>query len=346
MNVPIIRSISLKKYSQVAQGLGMDPLRMLSEMNLDQICLASGEMRVPEASFADLLEASASLSSQAPLGLLMGADWRLSDFGCISLALQHQASLANALQTMRDYQHLLSSTVVLDILPQGRLAFIQLNLATEREVPGRHPVELGIAVLLSLCRHQLGPTWSPSSVHFTHSAPASVRRHQALFACDVVFDSDFDGIALPLHDLHKAHAGHDEAMEQHARMLLSALAPEAAAVGIEQQVQRTIQSLLPHGHHNIAQVARMLGQTTRSLQRQLEAAGTNYQLTLNTVRMRAAVRALKNTRLPIGDAATLSGFSEVSFFSRWFARQFQQNPSSWREQHLPPALAGSRSSTR
>lgn len=340
MSIPIIRSISLKKYSQVAQGLGIDPLRMLSQVDLDQVCLTSGDMRVPEASFAGLLEASARQSSQAPLGLLIGADWRLSDFGSISLALQHQASLASALQTMKDYQHLLSSTVVLDTVQQGRLAFIQLSLATEREVPGRHPIELGIAVLLSLCRHQLGPAWTPSSVHFTHSAPATIRRHQALFGCDVVFDSDFDGIALPQDELHHMHANHDAAMEQHARLLLNSLAPEPSATSVEQQVQRTIQTLLPHGHHHIAQVAKMLGQTTRSLQRQLEVAGTNYQLTLNTVRMRAAVRALRNANLPIGDVAALSGFSEVSSFSRWFAKQFQQSPSHWREQNLPSPHAG------
>ncbi|GAB2483273.1 AraC family transcriptional regulator [Comamonas humi] len=339
MPIPIVRSISLKKYSQVAQGLGMDPLRMLSKMDLDQVCLSTGDLRIPEASFADLLEASAHESSHAPLGLLMGAEWRLSDFGCISLALQHQASLASALQTMKDYQHLLSSTIVLDTVQQGRLAFIQLNLATERDVPGRHPIELGIAVLLSLCRHQLGQAWSPSSVHFTHSAPPNLRRHQALFGCDVVFDSDFDGIVLAQDDLHGTQPHYDAAMEQHARFLLNSLAPESAAVSVEQQVHRAIQALLPHGHHNIAQVAKMLGQTTRSLQRQLEVAGTNYQLTLNTVRMRAAVRALRNANLPIGDVATLSGFSEISSFSRWFAKQFEQSPSHWRDQNLATPAA-------
>ena len=38
-------------------------------------------------------------------------------------------------------------------------------------------------------------------------------------------------------------------------------------------------------------------------------------------------------RFGITDAAALSGFSEASSFSRWFAQHFQQTPSYWRTQN-------------
>lgn len=330
--IPRVRSISLQKYSHVAKGLGLDPAHMLSKVGLDQACLQSDDMRVPEATFAALLEVSATHFNDASLGLLMGADWRLSDFGPISLALQHQTSLAASLSTLKEYQHLLSSSVVVDTIHHGHLAIVQLNLDTERDAPGRHPTELGIAALQSLCRHQLGKTWRPSSIHFTHSAPASYLKHKAILGCDVVFNSDCDGIVLSQDDLQRLHAHHDPGMEQHARFFLNTLAPETNQASIEQQVQRTIQSLLPHGHHHIDQVAKALGLTTRSLQRQLEDENASYQRALNAVRARAATRALKNAQLSIGDVATLSGFAEVSSFSRWFAQHFQQTPSRWRAQ--------------
>lgn len=332
MTIPRVRSISLQKYSRVARGLGLDPAHMLSKVGLDHACLQSDDIRVPEASFANLLEVSATQFNNAALGLLMGADWRLSDFGPISLALQHQTSLAAALATLKEYQHLLSSTVVVDTISHGHLAIVQLNLDTERDAPGRHPTELGIAALQSLCRHQLGASWRPGSVHFTHSAPASNLKHQAILGCDVVFNSDFDGIVLSKDELQRARIGHDPAMEQHARFFLDTLTPEGNPTSIAQQVHRAIQSLLPHGKHHIDQVAQSIGLTTRSLQRQLEDEGTSYQRALGTVRARAATRALKNTQLSISDVATLSGFSEVSSFSRWFAQYFQQTPSRWRLQ--------------
>lgn len=333
--IPRVRNASIRKYSHVVRSMGRDPLRMLNKVGLDQLCLQADDIRVPEASFATLLEISATEFSDAPVGLLIGADWRLSDFGPISLALQHQASLASALRTMREYRHLLSSTVALEVVRHERLAIVQLNLDTGRDLPGRHPTELGLAALLSLCRHQLGRDWRPDSVHFTHAAPASLGRHQAVFRCNVVFNSDFDGIVLARDDLQRLNPDHDPAMERYARHFLAPQpSDEAAAVSLAQQVRSAIQSLLPHGYHQIGQVAKTLGHTTRSLQRQLEEEGTNYQTALNAVRAGTAVRSLKNGSLSIGDVAMLSGFSEVSSFSRWFFQHFQQTPSSWRAQNL------------
>ena len=197
---PRIRSISLNKYAQVAQEFGLDPLRMLRQAGLDHSCLNSPDLQVPETAFAQMLETSSAHAGNAALGLLMGAYWKLSDFGPISLLLQHQASLAALLQTLKDYPHLISSTITTEIVTQQRLSIIQLHLRTERDTPGRHPMELGIAALLSLCRHQLGRDWNPVSVHFTHSAPASSAQHRRVLGCETVFASHFDGIVLSNQD--------------------------------------------------------------------------------------------------------------------------------------------------
>lgn len=329
---PRIRSISLSKYTQVAQGLGVDPLHMLRRVGLDHSCLHSPDLLVPENAFAELLEVSSAQVGDAALGLLMGACWRLSDFGHISLALQHQASMQQLLQTLKEYQHLISSTVAMETVQQGSLAVVQLHLSTERDEPGRHPIELGITAVLSLCRHQLGKSWNPQSVHFSHAAPRSQLHHRRILGCEIVFNSDFDGIVITTEDLQRLHPGHDHAMEQHARFFLDTLQPQHSLPCVTQQVRTTLQSLLPHGRHNITHVSAALGLTTRSLQRQLEGSGTSFQETLDQVRSQAATRALRSRRLAISDAASLCGFSETSSFTRWFSKNFQQSPSQWRQQ--------------
>lgn len=332
---PRIRSISLNKYSKVAQELGIDPLSMLRQVGLDHSCLNSPDLLVPETAFAQLLDASSARTGNASLGLLMGSYWRLSDFGQISLLLQHQPSLATLVQTLKDYHHLISTTITTETVTQGRLSIIQLHLDTERETPGRHPMELGITALLSLCRHQLGKGWKPVGVHFSHAAPSSMALHRRVLGSEVVFASDFDGIVLSTEDLQLLDPEHDSGMEAHARHLMDLHAPGRSPKPIEQQVRSAIQSLLPHGRHGIAQVASALGCTSRSLQRQLENSRTSFQDTLDAVRSQAAVRALQNPQLSIGEAAALAGFAENSSFTRWFSKQFQQSPSSWRQQYLP-----------
>ena len=135
---------------------------MFRQVGLDHSCLNSHDLMVSESAFAQLLEASSAQTGDASLGLLMGACWRLSDFGPISLLLQHQANLSSMLQTLKEYNHLISSTVTTEVVTQGRYSIIQLHLDTERENPGRHPTELGITALLSMCRHQLGRDWNPA----------------------------------------------------------------------------------------------------------------------------------------------------------------------------------------
>lgn len=336
---PRIRSVSLSKYARVANELGIDPLRMFRQVGLDHSCLNSPDLLVPESAFAKLLESSSAQAGHASLGLLMGSYWRLSDFGPISLLLQHQESLSAMLKTLKDYNHLISSTVGTEVVTQGRYSIIQLHLDTERDNPGRHPMELGITALLSLCRHQLGKHWNPASVHFSHSSPQSTLSHRRVLGSEIVFSSDFDGIVVSNEDMTQLNLNHDSLMESHARSLMESHAPRPASKSLEQQVRSTLQSLLPHGRHSIAHVAGALGYTARSLQRHLETHNTSFQETLDVVRSQAAQRALQNPQLSISEAATLTGFAENSSFTRWFSKHFQQSPSRWRQQHLNRQLS-------
>lgn len=336
---PRIRSVSLSKYAKVANELGIDPLRMFRQVGLDHSCLNSPDLMVPEAVFAQLLETSSAQAGHASLGLLMGSQWRLSDFGPISLVLQHQASLSSMLRTFKDYDHMMSTTVGTEVVTQGRYSIIQLHLDTERETPGRHPTELGITALMSMCRYQLGKSWNPASIHFSHSSPSSTMSHRRVLGSEIVFDSDFDGIVVSNEDMEALNSNHDSLMESHARSLIESHAPRPAAKSLEQQVRSTLQSLLPHGRHSIAHVAASLGYTARSLQRHLETQNTSYQETLDAVRSQAALRALQNPQLSVSEAAAQAGFAENSSFTRWFSKHFQQSPSSWRLQNLNRRLS-------
>ena len=103
-----VRSVSLAKYSAIARELGIDPVSMLRHVGLDPSCLLTPDLRIPEVSLANLLDASSKTGDSRSLGLLMGESWRLSDFGVLSLLLQHQPTLRQALSEFKNYRHLLS----------------------------------------------------------------------------------------------------------------------------------------------------------------------------------------------------------------------------------------------
>lgn len=330
----LARSAALAKYSDIARGLGIDPVRMVSQVGLDRHCLQTPDLRIPEASLAQVLEASAKASQCATLGLLVGDTWRLSDFGVLGLLLQHQPTLRQALAQLRRNRHLLTDSVMVDVAEYPQVAVLQLSLVTERPHPGTQSLELAIGALLSLCRFQLGEHWKPRQLHFTHAAPASLATHHRVFGHALEFGSEFDGIVVGIEDLDRVNPASDPHMARYAQGFIDML-PRTGERSIAHDVRRCVHVLLPRGRSTIDQVSQSLGMSTRTLQRQLEQAGDNFQALVNEVRREQAMRYLEGRAHSITQITQMLGFAETSAFSRWFSQQFNVAPSRW----TPPAKA-------
>lgn len=325
----LVRSVTFAKYSTVARGLGIDPVRMVGHVGLDQSCLTLPDLRVPEQSLSEVLDASAKASSCPALGLLVGESWRLSDFGVLSLLLQHQPSLRHAIQEFKHYRHLLSDSVVLDVKEYPSVSVVQLLLVTDRSHPGRQRIELAVAALLSLCRFYLGAQWMPRAVHFTLPAPGSASEHWRVFGPHLEFGSELDGIVLDQGELDRPNPSSDANMARYARDYID-LQPRGHERNIAHDVRRAMYLLLPRGRNSIEQVGESLGLSTRTLQRQLEQAGTSFQSVVNDVRRLQAVRYLEADAHSVTQIANLLGFAETSTFSRWFSQQFGVPPTQWK----------------
>ena len=95
----LIRSALLVKFSEVSRTVGIDAERLIQHVGGDRACMFSPDLHVPEPWLARMLESSeqAGQGASASIGLLMAETWRMSDFGPISLLLQHQPTLRHAL---------------------------------------------------------------------------------------------------------------------------------------------------------------------------------------------------------------------------------------------------------
>ena len=333
----LVRSVTLTKFFEVARPLGIDPDRMMRHVGLDETCMSTPDSRVPEEALAAVMEKAATAGNGFPLGLLVGKSWRLSDFGALSLLLQHQASLRCSLQALRQYRHLLSDSVCIDVCEQDGLAMVQCVLVTGRGYAGRQPTELALGVLLSLCRFHLGSDWTPRTVHFAHPAPTQSQHHRRILGARLEFDAEFDGIVLGSQELDRPNRLADAAMAGYARELLDLL-PRAQERHLHDEVRRELHLLLPRGQASVERVAASLGVSVRSLQRQLELSGHTFQDLLDDVRARQSIHLLETGSYRVARISELTGFAETSAFSRWFSRQFGVPPSRWKA-HGPQALA-------
>lgn len=326
----LVRSASLTRYSEIARAAGLDPQRIVARAGLDQACLHTPDLRIPESRLAEVLEASARFTACHSLGLQVGESWRLSDFGPISLLLQHQPTLRHALAEIERYRHWLSDSVAILVTEYPNVAILHVTLQTGREQPGRQVVELTVAIVFCLARAILGAQWKPHGVHFSHAAPADLQIHRRLFGQCLEFNSEFDGLVIASRDLDRINPLADANLAGYARGFLD-LQPQAGGPSLSANVRRAIHQLLPHGRGSVEAVAQSLGISPRSLQRQLDQDSETFSALLNEVRRELAVRYVRDSRSPLSQAAAQLGFSEQSAFSRWFAAQFGKSPTRWRQ---------------
>lgn len=189
---------------------------------------------------------------------------------------------------------------------------VEQRLAHEdRDLTVFHPVielnypllvraECWVGVLVRLCRAVLGDGWSPRQVCLTSPAPAGseLAPFRRLLRCDLQFDAEFNALIFPASDLDRTGVLADPGMAAHARSLLDA-AGRGAERSTREQVEWSIQLLLPVGRATIQSCAASLGLTVRTLQRRLDQEGAVFSDLLNAARKQLCVQYLGNPRLRI-----------------------------------------------
>lgn len=84
---------------------------------------------------------------------------------------------------------------------------------------------------------------------------------------------------------------------------------------------------------NLADVARELGMSERTLQRRLREAGTSFQSELNTVQVRTAQTLLLESDAKLTAVAVEVGCASLQHFSSLFRKMTGESPSAWRARH-------------
>jgi AraC-like DNA-binding protein len=100
---------------------------------------------------------------------------------------------------------------------------------------------------------------------------------------------------------------------------------------LSERVRQIVAEKLTAGEPKIGEIARGLGMSARTLQRQLDRDGTKFRELIDALRRELAVSHLKEKEIPIAEVAFLLGFSEASAFHRAFKRWSGQTPAEFRQ---------------
>ena len=317
---------------------GIDWPRFATELGLPakQSAPIAGR-RLPSALLDRVFAAALQQIPDPAFGLRASEHWHPSHLGALGYAWLSSPNLQSALDRLVRYAALLGDRSSLSLSRDN--VGVTLRFVSNRPASAVSNVmaDVMLTLLLSLCRHNYGPTLPVLAVKLRRPAPAEREPWLRTFASTVHFGSPEDSITLPRAtvDANLATANPDLLAS-----LDAILARQLSEHGTQDWTTRckvAVLNALAAGEPDETVIASQLALSPRSLQRKLSAEGTGFSALVRHTRHTLACDYLRNEERSLTEIAFLLGFSEPSAFSRAFKRWQGQSPSAFRQAHAPVA---------
>jgi AraC-like DNA-binding protein len=198
----------------------------------------------------------------------------------------------------------------------------------------RQAAEFGMALVLIAVRQAAGVEGGLARAVFTHAQPADVGEHRRIFAAPLTFGGATNALVFRTSvfesPLRTADPVLRTILERHARMIVAADEPPPALelAPVVSDVRRVVAGgARGAAQPTLADVAKALGLSPRTLRRRLAEAGTSYRQQQGDVLAARAIHLLSEGAGSEHVAWTL-GFSDASAFRRAFRRWTGRSPAN------------------
>ena len=326
-----ITSLFARKVVRQVEGPA-DKGALLRSAGIDPDGPVDPSQMLSDEEYYDFFERAASADREGvTLPLRVGASMRCDEYGAFGLAWKSALDLRGSYERAERYALVLTSVSTYEVEETAQGALMHLHREGERRLGMRLSNEASMASVLAISREASTRKTQPLALYFKHSAPNSVRGHEAHFGCPVHFGSDKDALLLSHEDLRAPNklgdGGLSKFLDLHLETEFSKLEDEPA---LDRDVRIHISNVLSEGVPSISEVAKKLGMSGRTLQRRLSEQGHSYQGLVDEARRRLAERLLQQTNYSLAEVAFMTGFAEQSSFTRAFKRWAGQTPRSYR----------------
>tara|TARA_B100000315_G_scaffold232148_1_gene244108 strand:+ start:11758 stop:12762 length:1005 start_codon:yes stop_codon:yes gene_type:complete len=290
----------------------------------------SGQPVFAGADSVTLLEAAAELTGDSSLAIRLGQAIGIDSYGTFGFALMTCANLRASTALLLRYGEVFFQPLWEAHDHDGGL-LLRMNLSFSDPEQRRLVTELSFAQLSlvgsSLYRGQI----EGAEVHLDFSRPSHSGCYEFAEAA-LKFDCQYSQLYLPAQALdtpvRTADPCQHVVFHQQCEEMLRGL-------GSAQKTTSAVRRLLIQSagdFPDIAQVAKCLHQSERTLRRHLSSESTTFRATLEEVRDLLAREYLSKTDLTIVEIAHLLEYSVTVNFRRAFVRWNRVTPSQYRQQ--------------
>jgi Arabinose-binding domain of AraC transcription regulator, N-term len=214
-----------------APRLGVSRDTLLRDAKLDERQLSDASGRIPLAAVARLWRALAARVPDPAVGLRLGADIRVREFGIVGYALAFSSTAGSALRRLSRYSRILSDAHALTLEAAGEATWVRLDIQPELRA-FRPAVDYRLAAILSACREIVASPIAPLIVQLPYRRPTDVKELERFFGGPLEFGALLPALLLRNGDLARPNAMADRALTGYLdRLAEQVLAGAPAARG-------------------------------------------------------------------------------------------------------------------
>ena len=290
-------------------------------------CAGQQISHVPVPQFVLMLEQLAEYLQEPTISLSIAQGINTANLGILGYLLHACENMGEALLRLHRYGKWISNNMeYMQIIQQG--SQIELRWPKPKLAEGiMH--ELGMAVIQQFSLQLVGRPLNVNHVHFVHAlrgAPENLQIYEQFFGCPVLFEQPYSAFNFPASTLSVPIEKPDKALldilQQQAEQALNSMPSTDIFL---QQAQRKLIELCQLSEPTLAQLARQLHLSTRTLQRRLMQHEVSFQQLLDEVRQQLCTQYL-HQHVPLSDIAQLLGYSDQSAFTRAYKRWTGSTP--------------------
>jgi len=276
-----------------------------------------------------MLEHCATRTGCPHFGLLVGQQAGLGAFGLVGLLVKYSPDVESALHSLSRFMHLHVRGAVVNLSTDSDLAVLEYQIYQPR-ARGNDQVGAGaVAVAYNILRELCGEDWKPAEVRFAHRRPLDISPFANFFQASLHFDAGQYAVAFSNTWLNRPSPGSSPELLQILQREINKLEIRQEASFLD-QLRGLLRTTLSTGHSSADQVAELFSMNRRTLNRHLNAFGTNFREVADEIRFEIARQFLEDSAMDISQIALFLGYSNASAFTRAFRRWSSLTPSNWR----------------
>jgi AraC-like DNA-binding protein len=274
------------------------------------------------------IELCARESDDELLGLHLGGQLSVLDFGHFGSLIKQSLTMGAAMRKAEETFHLLNGALQERYRMDRRQGCVWFEVQSlgGKTVGSRHVEWLTAMSTINSVRLALGRDWRPSVIHFTGKPFPRLKNDESLDGIPSKFNARCTAFPLPLSILYQPFNLYVEAQPESS----NAEGARDQSGNLIGSVRAFVNDSLATALPTIETAAEASGLSTRTLQRQLAAHGLTYKQLIHQARFNRAVSLLLKRDSQIREIADELGYSHAAHFIRAFRSWTGLSPSEYR----------------